>query len=128
MFRRILPGISILSACILSVGLQLPTHVGSGAFFGVFGAEILPVLDPICNAVAPKKRNCTDFGPNCLLMEYIAGPQTAEAGGVNSLRFDKNGSWLDCRDFKKGGLNPPCKKIELFEDKGKCTPTLVTLE
>jgi len=128
MFRRTLPGVSILSVCLCSIGLQLPTHVGTGSYFGVFGAEVLPILDPTCNAVAPKKRNCTDLGKNCKNIDYIAGPQSADPGGVNTLRFDKDGTWLECANPEGGGSVPPCIKVQPYQDKGQCTPASVTLE
>ena len=42
MFRRSLGGLSLFAVCLCSIGLQLPTQVGTSTFFGVFGAEMGP--------------------------------------------------------------------------------------
>ena len=81
MFRRTFSGMLCLMVCLCSIVFQLPTQVGNSSFFGVFGSETGSFPDPVCNAIVPKMRNCTDMGANCRDMSYIAGPQTADPGG-----------------------------------------------
>lgn len=126
MFRRTFSGASILLVCLLSIGLQLPTQMDSSSYFGVFGAELIPVKIPDCNAIAPKTRNCQDLNPNCKFASYIAGPLSADEGGVNTKRYVKSGKWLVCELRQKGEPNQPFAKVELYhEAPGKCTPVKV---
>ena len=119
-------GYLFLFVAFLSMCLQLPQDIHTNFTFGFFGSETnLP--DPDCNAIAPKLRNCTDRGINCKELPYIAGPQSADVGGVNIMRFDKTGLWIDCRDSKKGGSNPPCYKVEPYQQTvGNCKQVKVT--
>lgn len=103
-------GYLFLFVAFLSMCLQLPQDIHTDLTFGFFGSET-NLTDPDCNAIAPKLRNCTDLGINCKELPYIAGPQSADVGGVNIMRFDKTGLWIDCRDSKKGGSNPPVTRL-----------------
>ncbi len=126
MFRRTLFGMSCLTVCLGSIVFQLPTQVGNSSFFGVFGSETSLFPDPVCNAIAPKMRKCREMGPYCKDVSYIAGPQSADPGGVNTLRFEKTGIWFECADPIQGDTNPPCKMVVVYQDSGKCTPVFVT--
>lgn len=129
MFRRTLPGVSILTVCLCSIGLQLPTHVGSGAFFGVFGAEVLPVLDPDCNGIAPKKSSCKELHTACDKIEYTSGPQSAALGGVNNLRFEPTGNSVECTTNQNYKTLCPNKPIWAEKTGVKCIEIKVeTLE
>ncbi len=129
MFRRTLPGVSILSVCLCSISLQLPTHVGGGSYFGVFGAEIVPILDPDCNAIGPKESTCKDINLICSDTPYISGPQSAAPGGVNKMRFDPPGTRISCTDSTMPQNLMKCPKQPIWTDTGKCTEVkLPTLE
>ena len=97
MFRRSVGGLSLFAVCLCSIGLQLPTEVGTKSVFGVFGAEMVAIGEPKCNAIAPKMRNCREINSSCKDLPYILGPQSADPGGVNTERYDKIGTLLDCR-------------------------------
>ncbi len=123
MFRRSVGGLSLFAVCLCSIGLQLPTQVGTSTFFGVFGAEMGPSTEIPCNAIAPKIRNCRDLDPNCINKKYIAGPQSADVGGVNDRRFVKSGTWIECANLKDG---QPSLKVETYKEMaGKCKKMFV---
>ena len=125
MFRRTLPGVFILSVCLCSIGLQLPTQVGKGSYFGVFGAETIPVLDPLCNGIGLKSTNCNINNSLCANVKYDNGPLSADPGGVNTKRFDKNPQVVQCISSIGGNLKMCPDTYEYKETPGNCTQTMV---
>ena len=119
-------GYLFLFVAFLSMGLQLPQDIHTDLTFGFFGADTnLP--DPDCNAIAPKLRNCTDLGINCKELPYIAGPQSAAASGVNTLRFDPTGTFTVCTI---SSVNYSiCKPKAIWsQTPGNCTQVMVSEE
>ena len=119
-------GYLFLFVAFLSMGLQLPQDIHTDLTFGFFGAETnLP--DPDCNAIAPLQSNCKYQSQKCSDLEYIAGPQSAAAGGVNTLRFDPTGTFTVCT------ISPVnysiCKPKAIWsQTPGNCTQVMVSEE
>ena len=122
MFRRSVVGLSLFGVFVCCIGLQLPTEMGTKSVFGVFGAEMVAIGEPKCNAIAPKMRNCREINSSCKDLPYILGPQSADPGGVNTERYDKIGTVLEwrgpgipkntCPDQDPYKLNPDkCEKV-----------------
>ena len=119
-------GYLFLFVAFLSMCLQLPQDIHTDLTFGFFGAETnLP--DPDCNAIAPLQSNCKYQSQKCTDLEYIAGPQSAAAGGVNTLRFDPTGTFTVCTI---SSVNYSiCKPKAIWsQTPGNCTQVMVSEE
>ncbi len=119
-------GYLFLCVSIISICFQLPQDIDTDLTFGFYGSETSLTL-PQCNAIAPKNSNCKELSSFCENTPYISGPQSAAAGGENTLRFDPTGNSVICTTNNNYKSICPNKPIWSQTDV-ICTPVMVLEE